>query len=42
LAEFDFRYSTHSALGFNDEERAVLAVRGGEGKRLMYRQPHSV
>lgn len=40
LAEFDFRYSTRSALGINDEERAVLAVRGGEGKRLMYRQPH--
>src|SRR4051794_29632567 len=42
LAEFDFRYSTRSALGFTDGERAVLAVRGGEGKRLMYRQPHAV
>jgi transposase-like protein len=42
LAEFDFRYSTRTALGYNDEERAVLAVRGGDGKRLMYRQPHAV
>jgi len=40
LAEFDFRYNTRSALGFTDEERAVLAVRGGDGKRLTYRQPH--
>jgi transposase-like protein len=40
LAEFDFRYNTRSALGYNDEDRAVLAVRGGEGKRLTYRQPH--
>jgi transposase-like protein len=37
LAEFDFRYNTRS---ITDGERAVLAVRGGEGKRLTYRQPH--
>ena len=36
LAEFDFRYNTKN---ITDGERAVLAVRGGEGKRLMYRQP---
>ena len=37
LAEFDFRYNTR---GITDGERAALAVRGGEGKRLTYRQPH--
>lgn len=37
LAEFDFRYNTRS---ITDGERAVLAVQGGEGKRLTYRQPH--
>ena len=35
LAEFDFRYNTR---GITDGERAVLAVKGGEGKRLTYRQ----
>lgn len=39
LAEFDFRYSTRSALGYTDGDREVLAVRGAVGKRLMYRQP---
>jgi len=29
LAEFDFRYNTRA---LTDGERAVLAVRGGEGK----------
>jgi len=37
LAEFEFRYNTRT---ITDGERAVLAVRGGEGKRLTYRQPH--
>ncbi len=36
LAEFDFRYSTRD---ITDGERAALAVKGGEGKRLTYRQP---
>jgi len=40
LAEYDFRYNTRTALGFNDGERAALAVKGAEGKRLTYRQPH--
>jgi len=39
LAEFDFRYNHRIALGYNDEERTLLAVRGAEGKRLTYRQP---
>jgi transposase-like protein len=40
LAEYDFRYNTRIALGINDGERAALAVKGSEGKRLTYRQPH--
>ena len=37
LAEFEFRYNTRT---ITDGERAALAVRGGNGKRLTYRQPH--
>lgn len=37
LAEFDFRYSNRSALGCEDQERAMRAVIGGIGKRLTYR-----
>ena len=37
LAEFDFRYSNRVKLGVNDGERAVLAMKGIEGKRLTYR-----
>jgi transposase-like protein len=37
LAEFEFRYNTRK---ITDGERAVLAIRGGEGKRLTYRQSH--
>lgn len=40
LAEFDFRYSNRSALGCEDQERAMRAVLGGVGKRLTYRLPH--
>jgi transposase-like protein len=39
LAEFDFRYSNRSGLGIEDAERAAKALKGLEGKRLMYRQP---
>jgi transposase-like protein len=39
LAEFDFRYSTRTALGVSDMERAEELLRGAQGKRLMYRQP---
>ncbi|MFI5000370.1 MAG: IS1595 family transposase [Reyranellales bacterium] len=39
LAEFDFRYKYRASLGYSDDERAIAAVRGGEGKRLTYRQP---
>lgn len=39
LAEFDFRYNNRSALGIEDKERAVNAVKGAKGKRLTYRRP---
>jgi transposase-like protein len=41
LAEFDFRYNNRSALGCEDGERAVRAVKSASGKRLTYRQPRS-
>jgi transposase-like protein len=37
LAEFDFRYNYRASLGYNDTDRTIAAVRGGEGKRLTYR-----
>ncbi len=40
LAEYDFRYNHRVKLGFNDGERAALAVKGSAGKRLTYRGPH--
>ena len=40
LAEYDFRYNYRASLGFNDTDRTIAAVRGGEGKRLTYHQPH--
>jgi len=40
LAEFDFRYNHRVKLGFNDGDRAAIAVKNADGKRLAYRQPH--
>jgi hypothetical protein len=40
LAEYDFRYNHRVKLGYNDGERAALAVKGSAGKRLTYRGPH--
>jgi hypothetical protein len=40
LNEFSFRYSNRSGLGVSDGERAALAIKGAEGKRLTYRNPH--
>jgi ISXO2-like transposase domain len=37
LAEFDFRYNEHSALGVNDTARAGKLLKGIVGKRLTYR-----
>ncbi len=41
LAEFCFRYSNRSALGVDDAERTRIALRGAEGKRLLYAQAGS-
>jgi transposase-like protein len=38
LTEFDFRYSNRAKLGVNDAQRAELAIKGIEGKRLTYRR----
>jgi len=40
LAEFDFRYNHRVRLGYNDGDRAAIAVRNADGKRLTYRQPN--
>lgn len=40
LAEFDFRYNHRVKLGFNDGDRAAIAVKNADGKRLAYRQPN--
>jgi len=37
LAEFDFRYSYRVKLGYSDIDRAKIALKGIEGKRLTYR-----
>jgi len=39
LGEFDFRYNHRIALGFDDETRTAIAIKGIAGKRLTYRQP---
>jgi len=38
LDEFSFRYSNRSKLGLEDTERASLAIKGADGKRLTYRR----
>jgi transposase-like protein len=40
LAEFDHRYNHRVALGYSDTDRTIAAIKGAEGKRLTYRQPH--
>jgi transposase-like protein len=40
LAEYEFRYNHRVALGVGDIDRTLAAIRGIEGKRLMYRQPN--
>jgi transposase-like protein len=37
LSEWDFKWNTRN---FTDGERAALALKGAEGRRLTYRQPH--
>jgi hypothetical protein len=36
LAEFDFRQNTRTRLGYNDEQRTDVAIKGFAGKRLTY------
>ncbi len=38
LDEFSFRYTDRSGIGVNDADRAALALKGIEGKRLTYRR----
>jgi hypothetical protein len=40
LNGFSFRYTFRSGLGYSDGERAALAFKGIEGKRLTYRRPN--
>ena len=38
LAEFDFRYNRRAKLGISDTQRAMDAIKGAAGRRLMYSQ----
>ena len=38
LTEFDFRYNHRAALGVNDDERTVIALKWADAKRLTYRE----
>lgn len=39
VAEFEFRYNNRKANGIEDQERALLTLKGAKGKRLTYRRP---
>jgi transposase-like protein len=41
LAEYEFRYNHRSALGIEDGERAALAIKSADGKRLTYRNANA-
>ena len=41
LAEFEFRYNTRSANGFDDRQRGAEAVKGIVGRRLTYEGPNA-
>jgi transposase-like protein len=38
--EFDFKWNHRTKAGYSDAERAAVALKGIEGKRLTYRRPH--
>lgn len=40
VGEFDFRYNYRSGLGYDDIDRASIALKGADGKRLMYGGPN--
>lgn len=42
VTEFDFRWNTRTRLGFNDVQRAEIALKNIGGKRLTYKQPNAV
>ncbi|MBU2341715.1 MAG: IS1595 family transposase [Alphaproteobacteria bacterium] len=42
LAEYEFRYNTRAANGFDDKARSVEAVKGIVGKRLTYQGPNAL
>jgi transposase-like protein len=39
LHEFAFRHSNRAALGVDDVERTTRAIKGADGKRLLYKKP---
>jgi transposase-like protein len=41
VTEFDFRWNTRQALGFNDTDRAAAALKNISGKRLTYRRTNA-
>jgi hypothetical protein len=41
LNEFAFRYNTRIKLGYDDDMRAAIVVRGATGKRLTYQGTRS-
>lgn len=41
LNEASFKWNNRSKMGVEDHERACRAIKGADGKRLMYRQPDS-
>jgi len=41
IDEFTFRYNTRSRLGVEDAERAEIALRAAEGKRLTWRRTNA-
>jgi transposase-like protein len=41
LDEFSFRYSYRSGLGYSDNDRTALMLKGAAGKRLTYRIPRN-
>jgi len=42
LAEFEFRYNNREALGCNDSDRSIAAMKGIVGKRLTYARPDAI
>jgi transposase-like protein len=42
LAEYEFRYNNREALGTNDQDRSVAAMKGIVGKRLTYAAPDKI